>query len=153
MAKLTVEEELDVAFKLAAKEADSGPTRQSSREAATEFYRSERKLIAPFAEDWIIDKIASVLSKERTKLRRERDRQYSLVGFKPPRRFVLPSGEKEEWGKATLHALKQGRAVVWQQHKDYKHPAVQKFDKAIAFMENAPRQHGLTWNEVIEKAK
>jgi len=49
-----------------------------------------------------------------------------------------------------IHA-KAGAVVAWQQHKDYKHPAVQKFDKAISFMEKyTADQQRITWAEVIE---
>jgi hypothetical protein len=148
MPKLTIAEEFDIALKLAAKDAGSVPSRQ----AAEDFYGSERKLVEAFAKEWVIEKLAALIRLRRAKERREQDRQFSLVGFTPPRRFTLKNGKELLWGDATLRALKQGRSVVWQQHRDYKHPAVQRFDKAIAFMEkHASEERAITWDEAVAK--
>lgn len=148
MPKYTIAEEFHQSIKHAAR--DSG---LPSQQAAAEYYTSQRKLVDAFTKDWVIEKLAALIRLQRGKDNREQDRQYKLVGFKPPRKFALKDGTEMEWGEATLRSLRQGRSVIWEQHKDYKHPAVQRFDKAIAFMEGAAsQQKAITWAEAIEKA-
>lgn len=151
MPELQLAEEFQAALRLAADDADvEGMT---SREAAERFYRSDRKLTAPFREEWIVEKLTALFRDHRARKRREQDRQYQLVGFRPPKVFTLPDGSKMEWSKATARALIRGRSVAYQKHKDYRHPAVRRFDKAIEFLEPfASEQHGITWEQAVEIA-
>lgn len=150
MAKLTIAEELDLSIRQISAEFQGRP----SREAAEHCYESEPDLIGAFEKEWVIEKIAALIRERRRIENRAKDRQYSLVGFRPPRRYLLLDGTKKEWGTSTLNELKVGRSAAWKRHKDYKHPAVRRFDKAIEFMARfSSRQAHITWEEALEKAK
>ncbi len=148
MAKLTVVEEFDVAIKLAAKEAEKAPSRQ----VAETFYDSEPKFIEYFSKEWIVEKLAALVRKHRFKIQLDEDPQMMLLGFKPPRRIVLKTGEKISFGDATLRKIRQYRALLWKSNRDRKSPALEKIDKVIMLMQKyATKDHGITFTEAVAR--
>jgi hypothetical protein len=96
MPRLTIAEELESAIRVAAKEAGNFPSRQ----IAVELYRSDRKLMEAFAEEWGIEKLTGLIRFRRSKDRREENPQLFLLGFKPPPKVNLKNGKQTDWGNA-----------------------------------------------------
>ena len=148
MAKLTVAEEFDVALKLAARDADS---KTPSRLVAEDFYRSEPRLVEQFSRDWIIEKLTSLIGRQRTALRRANDPQMSL-GFVVPKTIVVGEGERIAFGDATLRKLRLYRAKLWNEKRSDKPKAIQNLDQAIALLKRyASTEKGITYSEAVAR--
>jgi hypothetical protein len=149
MAKLTTAEELDIAIKAAARDADPGLT---SREIAAELYRSEPELIEAFRDDWITDKLASLIAKHRTAIRRADSPQLvfeEMLGFaRLPARFPSRSGKPIPREVATIGAVRRLRIEL----RKKGHPALKEADHMIALMEkHVKKNHRITWGEVVQR--
>lgn len=150
MAKLTPLEELDVAIRLAATDADSS-TR--SREVAREFYESNRELIAEAADEWIIEKLAVLIARHRAKVRRENDRQLVLegtLGFaRLPKRMKDRAGRSVFRSDATTPFFRKLVADL----RKAKSPALEEAERALGLIQAYSKQRGVrtTWSEVLER--
>jgi hypothetical protein len=139
MARLTALENLEMALQDAALEADPKTT---SREVAASFVEVYSSLIQPFRDEWIVEKIATLIAKCRRKNRRSTDLQYQLgFGWMP--------GISE---KATLSVLRR-RAV---ELRKYRHPSLPSVEKAIATMakytgKGKGKKQRITWGEVLRR--
>ena len=146
MAKLSVLEELQSAIRTAAAEAAPKAT---SRALAKTFVEDYRDVIEPFRDEWILEKLASLIGKYRLKVRREEDEQYQLGFGHIPRKIELRSGKTITRDEATIGGLRQ-LAV---QLRARKHPALEEVENAIALMakyRNKPGMKFVTWAEVVE---
>lgn len=148
MARLSIEERLDVAIRDAAKDGDPA---KSSLELAEDLYESDRALIDHFAREWIIERLSVLIRLHRSKLRAADDPQMQL-GFTVPKTIVLPTGKRLPFAAATLRKIRQYRSLLWKEKRSYKHPAIQKLDRAIELMKKYVEENrGITYGEVLAK--
>jgi hypothetical protein len=146
MPELNLLEDLASAIALVSRETPV----ESSREVAEKFYEDEPELVKHFAREWIIETLASLIRRRRLKTQLEEDPQM-VLGFKPPSEIVWREDEKVSFDDATLWKLRLHRTLISKAHKDHKHPAVVKIEKAIELMEPyAHEHHGITWSEVVK---
>lgn len=131
MPKLTALQELQAAIRTAAKEAEP---RVPSRRIAEAFYAENRQLIASTADQWIVEKLASLIGKHRAKLRRDANEQLVFedrLGFKRlPRRIETEPGVKVRREDATIGVFRKLVTQLRQQEN----PAVDEANNAIALM-------------------
>jgi len=149
MARLNILEELQSAIRSAAREAEPKAT---SRMVAAEFHESHKPLIAQFQEQWILEKLASLIAKYRLNARRETDVQYQLGFGHIPRRIDLGSGKVIRSADATITGLR--RLAV--QLRKRRHPALDEVEKAITVMsaytgKGKGKKQRITWGEVLER--
>jgi hypothetical protein len=150
MPKLTQLQELDLAIKFAAQEADPKVT---SFQVAEEFYESQRELIDPFTPQWVVEKLSDLIRKYRWKARRENDRQLvleELLGFKHlPRKIEVAPGEIVLRSDATIEVFRK----LATQLRKRKGPLLEEVEGVIALMERYTKRGGrtITWAEVREK--
>lgn len=147
MTKLSIAEELDVAIKSAARDAESSET---SLQVAQQFYDSQRSTIDPFIADWVIQKLAGLIAKHRLKIRQDANAQLGfelVLGLKMPRR--LPPAEKR--GKrmliedASINKLREYATEL----RKRKSPALAQVENAIELMQKYTRKKKrITWGEV-----
>jgi len=143
MARLTVEEQLDVAIKDAALYGDPDA---SSRRVAEDLYEREEALIEHFAREWVIEKLAGLIRLRRTKARPVDEAQMVLGFTRLPRQIPLTSGKKIAFMDATLHKLKQYRSVICKR----KSPALVQLDAAIGLMQKyTPENPGIKVAQVF----
>jgi hypothetical protein len=149
VSKLTALEELDVALRNAARDAQPDET---SRQIAEQFCESERRLIEAFRAEWVIEKVAVLIGKHRAKVRRESQPQLvfeGLLGFRRlPRTIEIEPGKKVRRGDATIGVF---RTLV-SQLRDRESPALKEANQAIALMaQYTPTEPRITWAEVAER--
>lgn len=149
MPKLAPLEELEIAIRLSAKDA---PSTLPSHAVARDFYESNRKLIAVVADEWIIEKLASLIAKHRAKARRENNPQMvleGLLGFTHlPRKLRDSNGSLIPRSDATITVLRK-YAIVLRKNKS---PGLEETERAIKLM-SAYTYGGsrITWGEVVER--
>lgn len=149
MPRLTSLEELDVAIGLAATDADSSI---QSLTIAREFYSEYRELVAQFSDQWIIEKLATLIAKHRTKARRESNQQLVFevsLGFKRlPKKIELKPGESVPRSQATVTAFRKLAAKLRKEES----PALVETLHAIELMQPYTKggARDITWGEVIE---
>lgn len=149
MGKLSLEEQLDIAIKAAARDAEPHVT---SREVAAEWYRSEPELFAPFLDVWVTEKLASLIAKHRTAIRRASNPQLELEGLLGfahlPKKLTLRSGDRVKRSEATIKCFRRHRGALWKAS----HPGLDEVDRAIALMEKyIPENRSITWGEVVQR--
>src|SRR5437879_3875669 len=131
MPRLTVAEELDVAIKGAARDADP---KTPSVQVAETFYTDNRELVSSFADRWMIEKLAMLIGKDRAKARRENNPQLVIEGTlgikRLPKKIEIKPGEKIARGQATIGAFRKLASELRQQE----HPALPAANAAIALM-------------------
>ena len=148
MAQLTVLEEFQSAIRAAAQEAEPKAT---SRAVATKFFEDYPDLVRQFRDDWILEKLASLIAKHRLKSRREQDLQYQLGFGHMPRKIELRSGKVIARDDATISGLLQLAVHL----RARKHPALMEVENAIIVMakytgKGRGKKQRITWAEVIE---
>jgi hypothetical protein len=149
MPKLTQLEELDMAIKLAARDAEPGVI---STRIADEFYDTNRELIEPFIRQWVVSKLASLIGKHRARTRRERNPQLvfeSMLGFKNlPTRIEVSPGETIPRADAKIQPWRQLARTLTKQPN----PAREEALRVVAIM--APyteKERNITWGEVLKR--
>jgi hypothetical protein len=146
MAKLTTAEQLADAIRAAARDAEATAP---SMAVAEDLYETHTSLVDQFARNWVLEKIAYLIRKQRSKARRAANPQMFLdPSFeKLPLRLDFADGKRVRMGKATFQDLRKFRAQIWKM----KHPALESIDRAIAtmrpYIERAP---GITWEQVMK---
>jgi hypothetical protein len=153
MPKLTQLEELDIALKLVAQDAEPGT---ASAQLAADFCQENRELIEPFLIEWAIEKVTALIAKYRRTKRhgatRPADPQLvfeEMLGFKHlPAKVPGPSGNSIPRLKATVGAF---RRLVNQRRK-IADPILQDALRAIDLMEPyVAESQRITWREVLKK--
>ena len=150
MPKLTPLEELDVAIRLAATDADLSIR---SLEIARDFYASNRELVAHVADEWIVEKLTALIRKHRAKARRDGDAQLVLEGVLGFAR--LPKKLKDRAGRTVIRAEATTpffRKLVADLRKT-KSPALDEAERALELMQSYSDERGVrtTWGEVVER--
>ncbi len=151
MAKLNVAEELDAAIRSAARDFPEGG---SSREIAEAFYESHRQLIEPFIPEWTIEKLTSLVGRDRARARAENREQQPLfiaeraLGIgRLPQKVKRKDGTPVPRGEATVGPF---RALV-RELEAKGSPALNSAKEAVAlFAEHSPNDQRITWAEVAE---
>lgn len=150
MPKLTQLEEFASAIKTAAHEAEAGT---SNMQTAHDFYESNRELVAPFIDQWVIQKLSILIGKHRKKTRLASNQQLSFeesLGFKHLPKTIHVFGKDVPRGKATIQAF---RALVTQLRRQ-KSVALEEAERAVELM--APyaavkQDNRITWAEVLKR--
>jgi len=147
MAKFTVLEELDIAIKAAARAADA--EKISSRQAGERFEADEPNFIRAFQKEWSIEKVASLIAKERAERRAERNVRRRL-GFKRIRnKFELSDGKPFVDGASTLWE----HELLLKHLGTLEHPLRAEIIKRRDFLRPyAKLQRGISFNEALKKA-
>jgi|SRR5579859_979861 len=155
MPRLDQLEELDVALKTAAKEADP---KTASRQVAEEFYDSHRKLIEPLIAEWVVEKIAGLIGKLRAKKRRESNRQLvfqAKLGFAHiPQTVDLGSGQVIATGEATRKVFRKLKVQLRKAKIRSLEPIMEEIKRADALFARYTRSkktEHITWAEIVEK--
>jgi hypothetical protein len=149
MPKLSDLEELQAGIRLAAKDADP---HTPSAEIASEFYEQNRELIASVADQWVLDKLSSLIRKERAKVRRDTNQQLvieGMLGFRRlPSRIERRPGERISRSDATIADF---RKLVAQLRRE-KSPALVEAINAVELMSRYSQRGGvpITWQQAIE---
>ena len=149
MPKVTDLEELEIAIRLTAEDADP---RTPSIQLAREFYGEHRELVAGVADQWITEKLAKLIQQRRLIARREANQQLvieGMLGFtRLPKRIEVRPGELVPRAQATSAVF---RKLVAQLRKE-KSPALLEAINALELIQRYSKdgQHP-TWAEVIEK--
>jgi hypothetical protein len=149
MPKLSAAEQLDIAIMNAARDAD--PSMPTFR-VAEEFYGSNRQLIQPFTDPWVIAKLAMLIGKDRAKVRRENNPQLvfeDILGLKRlPKKLKLKSGKDVRRGESTIEGFRRWAVELRKQD----HPALEYALRAIEMMASyTPTEPHITWAEVLER--
>ena len=149
MPKLTVLEELDIAIKLAAKDAEPGVT---SRIVAAEFYTDNMEMVAPFIREWVISKLASLIGKHRARTKRQANPQLtfeSMLGFKNmPAKIELESGESVPRADATIRPWRKFARSLTKQPNRARVQALRVVELMAPY---AATEKGITWGEVAKR--
>ena len=149
MPKFTPLEELDIAIKLAAKDAEKGST---SSIVAGEFYEANREMVEPFVRQWVISKLASLIGKYRSRARQEANPQLtfeSMLGFKKlPSKIEVRAGESIDRSEAKIEAWRKFARSLTRQPNPQRVEAL----KVIALMApHAQTEKNITWGEVAKR--
>lgn len=150
MPKLTQLEELAIAIRLAATDAESSVR---SRAIAEAFVDSNEELVAPYKQEWAIEKVTTLVAKHRAKARRERDQQLVLegtIGFsRLPRKLTNRSGQSFPRSQATTPYFRKLVADLRKQ----KSPLLEEAERALALIHSYSTVGGgrTTWGEVVER--
>lgn len=143
MPRLTMLEEFDVAIKATAKTAIRGGT---SRQLAERFFEDEPKMMAAFDREWKIEKLTSLISRERGKIAQSKNVRRQL-GFGTVGRIVLRSGQPYRDSSATLWVLQQ----LKKQLGATKHPALDEVNRRIEFLKPyAEGKRGITFRQACQ---
>lgn len=147
--RLTALEELRAAIRTTARECDP---KQTSSEAASQFYADNRELIASVADQWIIEKLAALIGKQRAKARRENNPQLVLEGMLGfthlPATIEVEPGTRVRREEATIQVFRK----LVRNLKNRSTPAVEEAERAIALMSKyTPQNRRITWKQVLEK--
>jgi hypothetical protein len=144
-SRLNSLEEFKIAISHAARDAGE---KESSREVAERFYEDQSETLVQFDKEWKVEKLATLIAKERAAIRRAANVQLSL-GFRPlPGRFVRPSGVVVSEKEATLRTFLLWRRKLVKQPR----PDLTEIDKRIAVMRPYSQlERGITWGTVVEK--
>jgi hypothetical protein len=149
MAKLTQLEELDIAIKLTARDAEQGVT---SSQLAVEFYDANREMIEPFIRQWVVSKLANLIGKHRARAKREANPQLtfeSMLGFKhlPTRVEVVP-GETVARADSKIQPWRRlARSLTRMPN-----PAREEALRVVAIMTPyTEKERNITWGEVLKR--
>jgi hypothetical protein len=147
MSKLSLAERLDVAISTAAENAEAG---LSSRQVAITLYQDERELIADFADQWIIEKLAGLIRARRARVRQ--NPAQIVFGFALTKAIVVEDGGTPvPHLQATLRKLRRYRRVKSKERRSYLHPEVRRIDREIEFMiPYAAEERGITLERALE---
>ncbi len=145
MPKLTQLEELDVAIKMAAADADRAA---SNVEVATEFYESHGELIEHLVKQWTIDRLAILIGKHRRQTKRASNAQLvfeEVLGLKHlPGRLEVKPGKTVPRAAAKIGAF---RKLAKQ-----KSPAQVEARRIVALMAPYTKKNSnITYGEVLKK--
>lgn len=146
--KLTVLEELDIAIKLAARDAEPGIR---SNRIADEFYDSNRDLLVPFIRQWVVSKLASLIGKHRATVKRENNPQLAfegMLGFKNlPATIEVAPGETVPRADSKIQAWRKlARSLTKKPN-----PARDQALKVVEIMApHSKRKKNITWGEVAK---
>lgn len=147
MAKLSVQEELAIALKAVALDADP---KKTSLEIAREFCAAEEELIAPFVAEWIAEKVARIIRWHRAKARHDANPQLLFeesLGFHHLPKKLAYKGKPLPRGESTIGAFR--RLAVELRREDS--PALKEALAAVALMEKyTPAKRTITWDEVVK---
>lgn len=152
MPKLTQLEELDIALKSVAKDAERGT---ASAQLAADFCRENAELIEPFLIEWAVEKVTALIAKYRRSKRhgygRVTDPQLvfeQMIGFKYLPAKVPGTNGNIPRLKATVGAF---RRLVNQRRK-ISDPILQDALRAIDLMEPyVAESQRITWREVLKR--
>jgi hypothetical protein len=149
MAKLTQLEELDIAIKTAARDAEPGVT---SSHIAAEFYDSNLELVEPFIRSWVISKLASLIGKHRARTKRESNPQLTfegMLGFKHlPARIEVAPGETVARADSKIEAWRRLARTLTKKPN----PAREEALKVVAIMTPyTEKEKNITWGEVVKR--
>jgi len=140
---------MHVALRNAARDADS---KTGSRQVAEQLYRDERTLFESFIDQWVIEKLASIIGKHRARMRREANEQLMFeesLGFKRlPRTIEVAPGERIARANATIGVFR--RLAV--QLRNTESPALAEANRAIELMSKYTAGHPrITWAKVLKE--
>jgi hypothetical protein len=134
-------EELEAAIRVVAREADP---KTPSREVAVTMYESEPGLIDQFVATWVIDKLATLIRRHRS--RPEPDLQLRLGLKKLPRRIVR-GAERVKLLDLKLPEVRRVRADVWKRGA----PELRDLDRALAIhAKHARERRKITLGQALE---
>ena len=144
--KLSPIEELDVAIKAAARDAELSVP---SREIAERLCEEASDLVAHFRDEWAVEKITGLIRWHRAKARRAADQQLAFEGvlglMHLPRKIALKSGVKVPHQDATIGQWRQHRALLWKAGN----PGLEEADMVIELMGKHTKKHPtITFAEV-----
>ena len=143
MPKFNILEEFDVAIKATARAAVHST---SSRKLAETFFEEEPQMMAAFDREWKIEKLTSLIARERGKLAQSRNARRQL-GFGTVGKIVLRSGERYRDSNATLWVLQQ----LKKQLGATDHPALEQVNRRIAFLKPyAEQKRGITFQAACQ---
>ena len=148
MQKLSPEDQLDIAIKNAARDADP---KMTSREVAQEFYESNRPFVEPFVSLYVVEQLARVIGSYRAKARREKNPQLvweGMLGIRHlPSRLKGKDGKSVARGEATI-GFYQSRAAELGKRDSPERTAALRVVELMA--KYTPQNRTITWAEVAE---
>lgn len=132
--------------------AEDAPPGTPTAQLAAEFYEANRKLVEPLIREWTIQKLASLIGKQRAKIRRSSSQQLvfeGMLGFKHlPATIATASGESVPRGEATIGVYRKLEARL----RRTTTPALEEVQRAIKLMEpHVAENQRVTWAEVLER--